>query len=135
MKKIVSIGHLALTWVQDIGLFVIAIATIVAIGVEINVMIEAMRVTLADLLLLFIYLEVLAMVGVYLDSGKLPVRMPIYIAIVALARYVILDMKEMDTWRIIGIAAAGLVLAFTVLVIRFGHLKYPYGRTDEEKHG
>lgn len=135
MKKIVSMGHTALTWVQDIGLFVIAIATIVAIGVEINVMIEAMRVTLADLLLLFIYLEVLAMVGVYLDSGKLPVRMPIYIAIVALARYVILDMKEMDTWRIIGIAAAGLVLAFTVLVIRFGHLKYPYGRTDEEKHG
>ncbi len=135
MKKIVSMGHTALTWVQDIGLFVIAIATIVAIGVEINVMIEAMRVTLADLLLLFIYLEVLAMVGVYLDSGKLPVRMPIYIAIVALARYVILDMKEMDTLRIIGIAAAGLVLAFTVLVIRFGHLKYPYGRTDEEKHG
>ena len=135
MKKIVTMGHTALTWVQDIGLFVIAIATIVAIGVEINVMIEAMRVTLADLLLLFIYLEVLAMVGVYLDSGKLPVRMPIYIAIVALARYVILDMKEMDTWRIIGIAAAGLVLAFTVLVIRFGHLKYPYGRTDEEKHG
>ena len=135
MKKIVTMGHTALTWVQDIGLFVIAIATIVAIGIEINVMIEAMRVTLADLLLLFIYLEVLAMVGVYLDSGKLPVRMPIYIAIVALARYVILDMKEMDTWRIIGIAAAGLVLAFTVLVIRFGHLKYPYGRTDEEKHG
>lgn len=135
MKKIVSMGHTALTWVQDIGLFVIAIATIVAIGIEINVMVEAMRVTLADLLLLFIYLEVLAMVGVYLDSGKLPVRMPIYIAIVALARYVILDMKDMDTWRIIGIAAAGLILAFTVLVIRFGHLRYPYGRTDEEKHG
>jgi len=135
MKKVVSTGHTILNWVQDIGLFVIAIATIVAIGVEINVMIQAMRVTLADLLLLFIYLEVLAMVGVYLDSGKLPVRMPIYIAIVALARYVILDMKEMDTWRIIGIAGAGLILACTVLVIRYGHLRYPYGRTDEEKHG
>ena len=46
-------------------------------------------VTLADLLLLFIYLEVLAMVTIYLDSGKLPVRMPLYIAIVALARYMI----------------------------------------------
>ena len=49
-------------------------------------MVQAMRVTLAALLLLFIYLEVLAMIGVYLDSGKLPVRMPMYIAIVALAR-------------------------------------------------
>jgi protein PsiE len=134
MKKIVRIGHTALTWVQDIGLFIIAVATIVAIGIEINVMVEAMRVTLADLLLLFIYLEVLAMIGVYLDSGKLPVRMPMYIAIVALARYLILDMKEMDTLRVMGIAAAALILAFAVLVIRFGHLRYPYGKTDDEKH-
>jgi protein PsiE len=131
MKKVVSKGHTILTWVQDIGLFIIAIATIVAIGVEINVMFQAMRVTLADLLLLFIYLEVLAMVGVYLDSGKLPVRMPIYIAIVALARYVILDMKEMDTLRIMGIAAAALILACTVLVIRYGHLKFPYDEPPE----
>ena len=134
MKRIVSIGHRALTWVQDIGLFVIAIATVVAIGIEINVMVEAMRVTLADLLLLFIYLEVLAMIGVYLDSGKLPVRMPMYIAIVALARYLILDMKDMDTLRVIGISVAALILALAVLVIRFGHLRYPYGKTDDEKH-
>ncbi|MEJ2400729.1 MAG: phosphate-starvation-inducible PsiE family protein [Xanthomonadales bacterium] len=134
MKKIVSIGHSALNWVQDIGLFVIAIATVVAIGIEINVMVQAMRVTLADLLLLFIYLEVLAMIGVYLDSGKLPVRMPMYIAIVALARYLILDMKDMDTLRVIGIAVAALILALAVLVIRFGHLRYPYGKTDDEKH-
>ncbi len=52
------------------------------------------EVTLADLLLLFIYLEVVAMVGVYLESGKLPVRMPIYIGIVALARYLALDSKD-----------------------------------------
>ena len=86
MNNVNKYGHLLLTWTQDIGLLIIAISTIVAVGIEINVMIEAMTVTLADLLLLFIYLEVLAMVAIYLESGKLPVRMPIYIAIVALAR-------------------------------------------------
>ena len=70
-------------------------------------------------------------VGV-LESGKLPVRMPIYIAIVALARYLILDMKDMDTWRVIGISGAALVLAFTVLVIRFGHIKFPYGHHEDD---
>lgn len=134
MNNINKIGHTLLTWTQDIGLLIIAISTIVAVGIEINVMIEAMTVTLADLLLLFIYLEVLAMVAIYLESGKLPVRMPIYIAIVALARYLILDMKDMDTWRVMGIAAAALVLAFTVLVIRFGHIKFPYGHGHHEDH-
>ena len=134
LDQISIFGHKALTWVQDIGLLIIAISTVVAVGIEIKVMWDNGTVTLADLLLLFIYLEVLAMVSIYLDSGKLPVRMPLYIAIVALARYLILDMKEMDTLRVMGIAAAALILAFAVLVIRFGHLRYPYGKTDDEKH-
>jgi protein PsiE len=77
-------------------------------------------------LLLFIYLEVLAMVRVYLRSGKLPIRMPLYIAIVALARYLILDMKAMDNWRIIAIAVAALILGAAILLIRYGHLRFPY---------
>ncbi|MET0027477.1 MAG: phosphate-starvation-inducible PsiE family protein [Candidatus Thiodiazotropha sp.] len=116
--------------IEDLGLLVIAIATLVATADEIMVMVNAHRVTLADLLLLFIYLEVFAMVGVYLESGKLPVRMPLYIAIVALARYLILDMKAMDNWRMLAAAGAALVVAITVLVIRYGHTRYPYGRED-----
>jgi protein PsiE len=130
MNSIATVGHKLLTWIQDLGLLVIAIATIVATGSEIVSMFDAGRVTLADLLLLFIYLEVLAMVSVYLDSGKLPVRMPLYIAIVALARYLILDMKNLDTWRMLGIAGAALVIALAILVIRFGHVRFPYDRTD-----
>lgn len=94
MNNIRTIGHKALAWTQDIGLLIVAVSTIIAVGFEISSMIDAMIVTLADLLLLFIYLEVLAMVAIYLDSGKLPVRMPLYTAIVALARYLILDMKK-----------------------------------------
>jgi len=130
IKNISSIGHVALTWVQDIGLLIIGISTIIAVGIEVMVMIDARTVTLADLLLLFIYLEVISMVAIYLDSGKLPVRMPIYIAIVALARYLILDMKALDTWRIMGVAVAALILALAVLVIRFGHTRFPYDKSD-----
>jgi protein PsiE len=132
MGKTSDLGHKALTWVQDIGLIIIAISTVVAVGIEIKVMWDNGTVTLADLLLLFIYLEILAMVSIYLDSGKLPVRMPLYIAIVALARYLILDMKGMDPWKIIGIAVAALILALTVLVIRYGHLTYPYDEPPEK---
>lgn len=132
MANVNRIGHTALVWVQDIGLLIIAISTVVAVGIEIAVMVEAMTVTLADLLLLFIYLEVLAMVAIYLESGKLPVRMPLYISIVALARYLILDMKDMDTWRVMGVAAAALILAITVLVIRYGHITFPYKHIEED---
>ena len=81
--------------------------------------------------LLFIYLEVFAMVSLYLKSGRLPVRMPLYIAVVALARYIILDMKNLDTERMLGLSGAILIIAIAILVIRFGHIKYPYGNTDK----
>ncbi len=108
------------------GLFVITVATLVAGFQEVMHMFEARRVTLADLLLLFLYLEVIAMVGVYLESGKLPVRMPIYIGIVALARYLILDAKDMDAWKIMAVSSAIVLLALAVLAIRYGHFKWPY---------
>jgi protein PsiE len=131
MNNISSVGHKTLILVQDVGLLIIAIATIIAVGIEISSMVAAMTVTLADLLLLFIYLEVLAMVAIYLDSGKLPVRMPLYIAIVALARYMILDMKSLDTWRMVGVAGAALLIALTILLIRFGHARFPYDKPDD----
>ncbi len=129
MDRLVSKTALrALKWVEGVGLLIIAAATIVAVMQEIVVMLQDGRVGLDDLLLLFIYLEVVSMVSIYLESGQLPVRLPLYIGMVALARYLILDMKGMDTWKIIGVAVAVLLLALTVLVIRFGHVRFPYGR-------
>lgn len=130
MNKIRSIGHKFLTGFQDIGLLIISIATVIAVGFEIMSMVNARVVTLGDLLLLFIYLEVLAMVAIYLDSGKLPVRMPLYIAIVALARYLILDMKNLDSERMLGVAGTALIIAITVLIIRYGHTRFPYNEKD-----
>lgn len=115
-----------LGFIEFAGLTVITVATVIASVGEIGVMLNARAVTLADLLLLFLYLEILAMVGVYFQSGKLPVRFPIYIAIVALARYLVLDMKNLDLWHMLGIAGSILLLTLAVLAIRFGHVRFSY---------
>jgi len=123
-------GYRALSLVEHTALFIIAFLTMIAMGIEVWVVIENATVTLADLLLLFIYLEVFGMVSLYLKSGRLPVRMPLYIAVVALARYIILDMKNLDTERMLGLSGGILIIAVAILVIRFGHVKYPYGNSD-----
>jgi protein PsiE len=126
MDTLKVFGHKVIVWLEILGLLVIAVATVLAVGSELAAMFKAGVVTLADLLMLFIYLEVLAMVAIYLDSGKLPVRIPLYIAIVALARYMILDIKNLDTIHLLSLAGAALIIAITVLVIRYGHNQFPY---------
>lgn len=133
MQKINDLIKNILESAQHIGLMIIAIASIFAIGTQVITMIYDQKVALADLLLMFIYLEVLAMVSMYLESGKMPIRIPLYIAIVALARYLILDMKSMDAWQLVGVSASAFLLAITVLVIRYGHVKFPYESDSKEK--
>ena len=66
------------------------------------------------------------MVSLYYSSGKLPIRFPLYISIVALARYIIIDMKSLEKDELIYIAIAILLISFATLVIRYGHIKFPY---------
>ena len=116
--------------IEDVGLMLILLTTLVAAGQEVARMVSVRTVGLSDLLLLFIYLEVIAMVHAYWQSGQLPVRMPLYIGVVALARYLILDIKEMDEWRMLAVAGAIVLLALAVLVIRYGHVRFPYTEKD-----
>ncbi|MEW6118800.1 MAG: phosphate-starvation-inducible PsiE family protein [Pseudomonadota bacterium] len=132
-RKVPRIALNVLGVFETLGLSVITVATLIAGVIEVGVMIDAGTVTLADLLLLFLYLEILAMVGVYFQSGQLPVRFPIYIAIVALARYLVLDMKSLDVWRMLGVAGSMLLLACAVLVIRFGHVRFPYDEHPKDR--
>ncbi len=125
-KPIQEFNKWLLAVVKHLGLLVIAIATVVAMASEVMVMVRAMQVTLVDLLLLFLYLEVLAMVELYYSTGRLPVRFPLYIGMVALARYLILDMKAMDDWRMLAVSGSILMLTLAVLLIRYGHVRYPY---------
>ena len=132
--RVARYARYALEVIENAGLMVIAIATVVAGYQEVMLMFSNGAVTLADLLLMFLYLEVLAMVGLYYESGKLPVRFPLYIAMVALARFVILDVKELDVWHLIGVSAAILLIAGAVLLLRYGHVRYPYGE-DTARQG
>ncbi|MBU1666366.1 MAG: phosphate-starvation-inducible PsiE family protein [Gammaproteobacteria bacterium] len=119
-----------LGFIEYVGLTIITIATVIAGYLEVSHMTAAGTVTLGDLLLLFLYLEILAMVAMYFESGKLPVRFPIYIAIVALARYLVLDMKNLDMWHMIGVAASMFLLTLAVLVLRYGHVRYSYSEHE-----
>ncbi len=112
--------------VEDAGLSIILLATVVAGGIEIRHMWVQQNVMLTDLLLMFIYVETVTMVKIYWESGKLPVRMPLYIAIVAIARYLIIDVKDMEALRVIAVASSILLIAIAILVVRWGHVKLPY---------
>jgi protein PsiE len=130
LRKLLSGG---LDAVEYFGLLVIALSTTIAMYLEAAGMVAARHVALSDLLMMFLYLEVLAMIGQYFKSGQLPVRFPLYIAIVALARYLILDLKDMSEWRMLAVAAAVFLLTLAVLVVRYGHVRYPYREDAGEK--
>ncbi len=88
------------------------------------------RASLADILLLFIYLEIGAMVGIYFKTTRLPVRYLIYVAITALGRMLIeiVGAEHRTGMDILVITGAILLLSFAVLVLRFGSYTYPSDR-------
>jgi protein PsiE len=107
--------------VSILGLLVILAATLVAIGQEILVVLEQKQVRLSDLLLLFIYMEVIAMVGIYFHSHRLPVRFPVLIAMIALARHIILETGTMSQWELVAMAASIFVLGATTVLLKYGN--------------
>ncbi|MCM2681408.1 phosphate-starvation-inducible protein PsiE [Echinimonas agarilytica] len=122
----------AILFVEKALLLFIALATLVAIALEIQHVVDAKTVHLSDILLLFIYLEVLAMSRLYVELGRVPVRYPIYIAIIALSRYLTLATKEMEALSVFWIAMAMLVMVIATLGLRVGHLYLPYDRAGED---
>jgi protein PsiE len=120
-----------LKYTEWLGLLIITLATFVAIGQEVYVLFQNRQVLLEDILLLFIFLEILTMVSLYFATGKLPLRYPIYIAIVAIARYITISMKDMDGMTIMLLSLAMLILSLAVISIRYGHLYLPYGEEKE----
>lgn len=105
--------------VQSLGLGLLGLMTVVALGQEVFSIVAKGIVGLGDLLLLFIYLEVLAMVRTQLLTGEIPLSMPFAIAMVALSRYLVLDMKAMNSWQILAIAGAMLLLAISLVALRY----------------
>lgn len=129
-----SYFYAGLNIVEIVGLCIIGFATTFAIGQEAWTMLTSQKVGLSDLLLLFLYLEILAMVGQYFKTGQIQVRYPIYIAIVALARVLIVEAKTFDIQHLLAIAGTIVLLAVAVLIIRFGHVRYPYKSSTMAEH-
>ena len=106
---------------QLILLCIILISTVIAVGIEIKSMFLNQSVTLADLLLMFLYLEVLAMVRVFWDQQSISITLPFLIAITALARFIILQGKEMDPTALVYEAIAIVLIASAIMILRLRH--------------
>jgi protein PsiE len=110
--------------IQLVAVLAVLIATIIAFFVELSVMYETRIVGLADLLLMFIYIEVLGLVRSYWETRAVRITYPLVIAITALARYIILQDKNSDPANLIYIALAILIVSIATVVIRFRNSKY-----------
>ena len=105
--------------IQLLTLIIILISTVIAIGSELYQMFKIQTVSLADLLLLFLYLEVLAMVRVFWESQSIQITLPLFIAITALSRFIILQGKSINPEILVYEAGAILLIALAILVLRF----------------
>ncbi|MCA3239192.1 MAG: phosphate-starvation-inducible protein PsiE [Curvibacter sp.] len=102
---------------EKVFLVVIAIFTVVAMLQEIAVVIENQRVELKDLLLMFIYAEVLGMLGAFYSSHRIPITIPLFIAMTALSRLIILQGKEGDPSILLYESGAILMIAIACWVV------------------
>ena len=106
---------------QLILMVIILISTVIAVGIEMFKMFQNRSVTLADLLLMFLYLEVLAMVRVFWNQQSISITLPLLIAITALARFIILQGKEMDPTALVYEAIAIVLIAGAIVILRLRH--------------
>ena len=106
---------------QLVLMVIILISTVIAVGIEMYKMFQNRSVTLADLLLMFLYLEVLAMVRVFWNQQSISITLPLLIAITALARFIILQGKEMDPTALVYEAIAIVLIAGEIVILRLRH--------------
>jgi len=109
----------------------IALLAMVATGQEILTIIQNRSIDLADLLLLFIYTEVLGMIGIFFVSKRIPITLPIFIAITAITRLIILQGKDMDMISLLYEAGAILILSLAILAVRFRPKNHYSYQTDD----
>ena len=119
MDKVKSSAAASIVVIEKVLLSIIAMLTIVGTFQEIGTIYEKASVELADLLLLFIYAEVLGMIGVFFSSNKIPITLPLFIAMTAIARLIILQGKGMEPITLLYEAGAILIIALACLVVRY----------------
>ncbi len=117
-------GRMLVDGFQLLALFVLGATIVWAAVHEYLVMIQAGRAKLDDILLLFIYLELGAMVGIYFKTDRLPVLFLLYVAITALTRFLVIDIKELPVDSLLIVTGAILLLTLSVLVLQVASSKF-----------
>ena len=110
--------------IQLTAVLFVLISTIIAFLLEVKLMYENKNIELADLLLMFIYIEVIGLVKSYWETRAVRITYPLVIAITALARFIILQDKDSDPTNLIYISVAILIVAIATVVIRFRNSKF-----------
>ena len=110
--------------IQLTAVLFVLVSTIIAFLLEIREMYENKNIELADLLLMFIYIEVIGLVKSYWETRSVRITYPLVIAITALARFIILQDKDSDPSNLIYVSIAILIVAIATVVIRFRNSKY-----------
>ena len=110
--------------IQLVAVIVVLVSTIIAFFLEMKEMYENKHITLDDLLLMFIYIEVIGLVRSYWETQSVRITYPLIIAITALARFIILQDKESDPANLIYISLAILIVAIATVIIRFRNSRY-----------
>ena len=131
-KKLVHLGNRMFEAFHLFGLFVIGAAIVWASWVEVLEIISHGGPKIKDVLLLFIYLELGAMVGIYFQTKRLPVRYLIYIAVTALTRILAIDIKTMSDLHMLSLTGAILILCVAVLVLRVGSTRFGESDANEQ---
>ena len=129
-----SVGTLLVDIFHHLALFAIGATTVWSAASAFLDMLHKGRADLADILLLFIYLEIGAMIGIYFRTTRLPVRYLVYIAITVLARILIemVSAEHKTGWDIMIVAGAILVLSLSVLALGYGTHTFPDERPGAE---
>jgi len=131
-KSVENLGNLLTEGFHLIGLFVVGVAILWASWAEVFHILGEGGPRIKDILLLFIYLELGAMVGIYFKTKRLPVRYLIYIAITALTRVLAVDAKTMTDVHLLAVTAAILLLAVGVLILRVGSARFPSQQSSDQ---
>ena len=108
---------------EKVILSILIVCTIIAIGMEIQGMVLNLKVTLADILLLFIYIEIIGMIKEYWISKVIRMSYPLFIAMTALARMIIMQRKDVDPSAYVYESIAILIIAIAIVVLRVRHME------------
>ena len=133
LQDLDTVGYFLVGVFHRLALFAIGAAAVWAAGWTFIEMFSKHHASIPDLLLLFIYLEIGAMVGIYFKTNHMPVRFLLYIAITALTRHMvdIMSHAPINVLEMAGVAGSTLVIALSVLVVRFTSANYPSTKRDD----